>query len=56
MRFMMVAEIGDMRYSVQMDSTSDVTAMDQVEIVLRCLPSVIVNERVNACSSTGYRF
>jgi len=54
---MMVAEIGDKRYSVQMDSTSDITTLDQVAIVLRYLPSVSVNERlfavVNARSSTG---
>ncbi len=60
MRFMMVTEIGDKRYSVQMDSTSDITAMDQVAIVLRYLPSSSVNERlfavVNARSSTGNYF
>ena len=57
MRFMIVAEIGDKRYSVQMDSTSDITTMDEVAIVLRYLPSVNVNKRifavVNARSSTG---
>lgn len=53
-----VAEVGDQKYSVQMDSTQDTAVVDQESIILRYVLSEEVKERLFALKkvtdSTGF--